>query len=271
MSDRPASEPGVDLWLASLDDLAAPISELDRTDPFTPSAADDDALNGARRVARSLLRRLIARRFGRELAAQPFAAGPFGKPLIAGLGGDFILAHTTREDGRSFALIGLGPVAAIGVDLEPVRTVRLDERRRELIIAAAEQVGAGALMPDPPDARILQAWARLEAWGKADGRGIGRTLTHFGIWGRGGIETPAAAVALSGAGLVVHDIDAGAGLYAAVALPGDVPPPKLYAVPTDLAALRAFVAAKGSGANSGVDLAPGAGQKGTVRSVAQPG
>lgn len=271
VSDQTASDPSVDLWLASLDDLAAPLGDLERADPLHPSAADDEGLNGSRRVARSLLRRLIARRFGRTLAAQPFTAGPFGKPLIAGLGGDFNLSHTTEADGRSFALIGLGPVAAIGVDLEPARTVRLDDRRRDLIIAAALRVGEGAVLPDLPASRVLQAWARLEAWGKADGRGIGRTLTQFGIWGRGTAGTAGAALAAAGEGLVVHDIDAGPGLFAAVALPQGVRPPKLRFVPTDLPSLQALIAAAGSDGNSGVDLAPGAGQKGTVRSVAQPG
>ncbi len=271
VSGQPASDRCVDLWLGSLDELAAPLDELDRADPLKPCAVDDEGLNGPRRVARSLLRRLLARRFGRALASQPFTAGPFGKPLIAGLGGDFNLSHTTQADGRSFALIGLGPVAAIGVDLEPTRTVRLDARRRDLIIAAALRVGEGAALPDLPALRVLQAWARLEAWGKADGRGIGRTLTQFGIWGRGAVGTSGVAPVQAGEELVVHDIDAGTGLFAAVALPRGVSPPELLFVPTDLPSLQAFIAAAGSDGNSGVDLAPGAGQKGTVRSVAQPG
>jgi hypothetical protein len=239
----------VDLWLASLDDLAASLGDLDRADPLQLCAGDDEGLSGPRRVARSLLRRLIARRFGRDFGAQPFTAGPFGKPRIAGLGGDFNLAHTTREDGRSFALIGLGAVAAIGVDLEPARTVRLDARRRELIIAAALSAGDGAALPDDPEARVLQAWARLEAWGKADGRGIGRTLTQFGIWGRGGAETSGAAPPVAGGGIIVHDIDAGPGFFAAVALPKGVRPPKLRFLPTDLPSLQALIAAAGPGAN----------------------
>ena len=272
-SDRSSSGPtaGVELWLAALDDLAGPLSDIERADPLGRVATDDDGLTGARGVARSLLRRLIARTFGRAVASLPFAAGPHGKPKLAGLGGDFNLAHTTTVDGRSHGLIGLGPVAAIGVDLEPQRIVRLDTRRRELIIEAALAVADGVGLPDSDDARILQAWARLEAWGKADGRGIGRTLRHFGIWGGGGADAPVDLGARKSGALVVHDVDAGAGLFAAVALPRGVSPPKLLFMPTDLPSLLAILAASGPGANSGVDLAPGAGQKGTVRSVAQPG
>ncbi|OYX98510.1 MAG: hypothetical protein B7Y80_15905 [Hyphomicrobium sp. 32-62-53] len=271
VSDQPSSGPpapdhGVELWIAALDDLEPLLLELDRTDPLGALAADNTGLTGARRVARSLLLRLIARRFGRAVAAQAFAIGPHGKPVLAGLDGDFNLSHTTAVDGQSFALIGLGRVAAIGVDLEPARTVRLDERRRDLIVNAALAVGDGAALPVSDEARTLQAWARLEAWGKADGRGIGRTLTHFRIWGRG--QSTAAS---TDPDLVVYDLDAGAGLFAAVALPRGAGRPKLLSVPTDLPSLRAFLAPSGPGSNSGVDLAPGAGQKGTVRSVAQPG
>jgi hypothetical protein len=272
VSDQPASrlhgpDQGIELWLAALDDLRPSLLDLEGTDPLGGPDTGDDELIGARRVARALLRRLIARRFGRAVAARPFASGPHGKPVLAGLDGDFNLSHATAADGQSFALIGVGRVAAIGVDLEPARTVRLDDRRRRLIVDAALAVGNGAALPDSDEARNLQAWARLEAWGKADGRGIGRTLTHFGIWGRG---QPGGAAGTD-PDLVVYDVDAGAGFFAAVALPRDAGPPKLLSVPTDLPSLRAFLAPSGLGANSGVDLAPGAGQKGTVRSVAQPG
>ena len=261
----------VELWLAPLDALAEPLQALEGADPLCPANECDD-FDVPRRVARLLLRRLIGRVFGRAAAVLPFANGPHGKPMLAGLAGDFNLSHTRAGDGQSFALIGAGRVAAVGVDLEPERTVRLDVRRRALIIEAAQLVGADAALPDHDDLRILQAWARLEAWGKADGRGIGRTLTHFGIWG-GRVEGAAASdEALSGAGrLRVHDLPAGRGLFAAVALPRAVNPPELLFLPTDFASLQAIFAAAGGGAKSGVDLAPGAGQKGTVRSVAQPG
>lgn len=259
---------GAELWLAALDDLAEPLADLDRCDPLGAVDMDGPPIDGPRRVARHLLRRLIARTFGRAAAVGAFAQGPHGKPVLPGLGGDFNLSHTTDGTGRSFALIGVGRVAAIGVDVEPVRTVRLDPRRQELIIAAAETLAEGAALPGSGEARILQAWARLEAWGKADGRGIGRTLTHCGIWGR---SAQATTGAVNGGSLLVHDVDAGAGLFAAVALPRGIPAPAVHWIPVDLPSLQALLGSEGGGANSGVDLAPGAGQKGTVRSVAQPG
>ncbi len=259
------------LWLIDLDALAKPLAECEARDPIGPPG-EYDTLDGPRRVARMALRRLIARSFSRTLAAQPFQAGPHGKPKLAGLAGDFNLSHTffgppmlggSARGARAVALAGLGRVASIGVDLEPLRTVRLDARRRAAVIAAAHGVAEGAPLPDDEEIAVIQAWARLEAWGKANGCGIGRTLSHFGIWGRAG--TPVVA-AMQGQGdeLIVHDIDVGPGLFAAVALPRGVAPPTVMVLPADPAALYEFLVHPKSGLNSGVDLAPRAGQKGRI-------
>jgi hypothetical protein len=97
-------------------------------------------------------------------------------------------------------------------------------------------VAEGAPLPDDEEIAVIQAWARLEAWGKANGRGIGRTLSHFGIWGRGRAGA-GACVQSQGDELIVHDIPAGPGLFAAVALPRGVRPPSVMALPVDPAAL----------------------------------
>ena len=234
----------IELWLIDLDALGEPLAERETRDSYCPPG-EIEALDGARRVARMALRRLLARNFGRPLAAQPFQAGPHGKPKLAGLAGDFNVSHTflgapsrsgAANEAKAVALIGLGRVASIGVDIEPHRTVRMDARRRAAIIAAGTAVADGAPLPDDEEIAVIQAWARLEAWGKADGRGIGRTLTHFGIWGRGGASA-VASMPSQGDELIVHDIAAAPGLLAAVALPRGVRPPSVMALPVDPAAL----------------------------------
>jgi hypothetical protein len=270
MSSGAVSGVPVELWLARLDALADPLADLERHDPVCASG-DLDGLDGARRTARLLLRRILARHFGRAVARLPFERRSNGKPAIPGLNGDFNLAHTTGAEG-AFALIGVGSVTLLGVDLELPRTVRLDARRRALIIDAALRVGCGAALLGDEDGRILQAWVRLEAWGKADGRGIGRTLSHFGVWG-GSDRTPVVSGAVQ-AGLdsrTVYDLAVGAGLNAAVALPLGVASPPVRDVPADPAALATLFSIAAESANSGVDLAPGAGHKVPHRSVAQPG
>lgn len=265
------TDASVELWLADLNALAEPLTRLEERNPLCPTS-ELEQFDEPRAIARMALRRLIARCFGRDVAARAFVPGAHGKPALPGLGGDFNLSHTSLrseplrpENARSLALIGLGRVCAIGVDLEPLRSVQLDARRRALIIKAALVIGGGVPLPDGDEKRILQAWARLEAWGKADGRGIGRTLKHFGIWGadRGETCVDIEQTSLT-SGLVVHDVAAGSGFFAAVALPGGVEPPKIGILPADPGALDIILCRPESCLNSSVDLASGAGQKGRI-------
>ena len=242
MGDPPAQSgpaPAADaaeVWFARIDTLAEVLAELELRDPLCP-AAELAAFDPFRRAARQLLRRLIARMFGRSFAGVPFTAGPHGKPCIPGLRGDFNLSHTGSLETGGFALIGLCPAGSIGVDLEQVRSVRLDDRRRAMIAEAAIRAASGAELPADDEARILQAWVRLEAWGKAEGRGIGRTLTNFGIWGREAGASSASNQAGDPA-LVVFDVDAGPGLWGAVAVPRGYRRPQLRTIPGDPVAAR---------------------------------
>lgn len=237
-----ASDEAIELWLIDLDTLGEPLAEREAQDPYCPPG-EIDALDASRKVARMALRRLLARSFGRSLSAQPFQPGPHGKPKLLGLAGDFNVSHTflgspssSGAEAKAVALIGLGRVASIGVDIEPLRAVRMDDRRRAAIISAGQSVADGAPLPNNEESAVIQAWARLEAWGKANGRGIGRTLSHFGIWGRGGASA-GDCVQSQGDEVIVHDIAAAPGLLAAVALPRGVRPPIVRALPLDPAAL----------------------------------
>lgn len=230
----------VELWLIDLDALGEPLAERESRDPHCPPG-EIDSLDGSRKVARIALRRLLARSFGRSLAAQPFQPGPHGKPKLPGLVGDFNVSHTfstssSGTEAKAVALIGLGRVASIGVDIEPLRAVRMDARRRGAIRAAGQSVADGTPLPDDEESAVIQAWARLEAWGKASGSGIGRTLSHFGIWGRGR-ASPDISMVSQGDEIIAHDIAAAPGLLAAVALPRGVRPPAIMALPVDPAAL----------------------------------
>lgn len=260
----PVDRPSVELWLADVAALAQPLADLDACDPLL--TADERAdLAGPRRAARMALRLLLGRMFGRAAASSVFMSAGHGKPSLAGLQGDFNLAHS-----GTLALIGIATAGPIGVDLESARSVRLDTRRRDAIAAASIRLAGGIDLPAGEDARMLQAWARLEAYGKASGQGIGRTLVQLGIWGRPKDEAvpPGASDSL---GLAVHDVDAGTGQHAAVALRAGVALPPLWHLPADASALSAIRNGAALPPNSGVDLRPGAGQKGPHRSVAQPG
>jgi hypothetical protein len=261
---RPATDGSahIELWFGDLEALAEPLLTLDEDAPLL-TAGERESLSGTRRTARMALRLLIGRFFGSRWASQPFAAGAHGKPTLPGLAGDFNIAHTA-----SAALVGLGCVTAIGVDLEPLRQVRLDARRRLAIAEAAIRVADGADLPIMDEARTLQAWARLEALGKADGLGIGRTLSRLGVWGRP-IPIPAAGSYTSedpdgSAPIAVRDVLAGAGFYAAVAVPRGTAVPSLRSLPLQLPALAAIRAGASPEPNSAVDLGPAAGHKGRI-------
>jgi hypothetical protein len=254
--------PYIELWFGDLEALADPLLALDGEAPLL-TACERETLAGTRRTARMVLRLLIGRVFGERWASQPFASGAHGKPTLPGLAGDFNIAHTT-----SAVLVGLGRVAAIGVDLEPERQVRLDARRRLAIADAAIRVAGGAVLPDMDEARTLQAWARLEALGKADGLGIGRTLSRLGVWGRPSVPPAAGAGAGDGdralATLAVRDVEAGAGFHAAVAAPHGTAVPPLRCLPLQMPVLAAIRAGASPEPNSAVDLGRAAGHKGRI-------
>jgi phosphopantetheinyl transferase len=236
--ENPPADP-IELWIAQLDALALPLSELETCEPLCP-AGELDGFDVHRRVARQLLRRLIARVFGRTFAKLPFTTGPHGKPHLPGLPGDFNLSHTMAEGAGAFALVAAGRAAAIGVDIEPRRAVRIDARRRASIIEAGIHAAGGADLPAHEDERVLQAWVRLEAWGKATGCGIGRTLSHFGVWGRA--SSALGARDAESDALIVFDVDAGPGLRGAIALPRGTRSPPLRAVPLNPAEVRQLLA-----------------------------
>jgi phosphopantetheinyl transferase len=259
--------PSIDLWFADLAQLADPLTALEARDPLAP-AAELEALDGPRRIARMTLRRLLARTFGRDFARTPFSAGPHGKPILDGLPGDFNVSHTIGPVAPGgCALIGIGHATAIGVDLEAARTVRLDERRRTMIIAAAIALGDGADLPGSDEDRVLHAWARLEAWGKADGRGIGRTLVKLGIWGRPREQSSLEASTpspLSNEPIRVHDVAVGPALFAAVAMAPSYTPPPVRFLPKGAAALAAVLSAPDDAAIPALTLPPGRGTRGQI-------
>ena len=259
--------PSTELWFADLAQLAAPLAALEARDPLAP-AAELETLDGPRRIARMTLRRLLARTFGSNVARTPLRAGPHGKPFLDELPGDFNVSHTIGPAAPGgCALIGIGHATAIGVDLETVRTVRLDERRRTMIIAAAIALGDGAELPGRDEDRVLQAWARLEAWGKADGRGIGHTLVKLGIWGRPREQASAGASKpspISNEPIVVHDVAVGPALFAAVAMPRSHSPPPVRFLPTDAAALAAVLSAPHDTANPALTSPSGRGTRGRI-------
>jgi hypothetical protein len=123
--------------------------------------------------------------------------------------------------------------------------LRLSERRRTELIAAATGLAGKPPPGTAPDARFLYAWCRLEAFAKARGLGIGRTLADLGL--RSGQPRAPADIevacrrAARAAGVKVRDLPLGRGLYAAVAA-GDAAPLRPQAFPADRAGIERLAA-----------------------------
>jgi 4'-phosphopantetheinyl transferase len=210
-----------ELWLIDVQRSAPALAELEREAPrLTPqdlrrARSIQDAHKRHERVAIATALRILLERMAGPLAAKaPFVTGARGKLGLADSSVQFSLSHI-----EGHALIGLTRAGEIGVDLESDRPLRLSDRRRAELTAAAEGL-AGKLAGTSPDARFLHAWCRLEAFAKARGHGLGRTLADLGLRSgrpRTSAEIEAAArAAVRAAGMTVRDIRLQAGLYAAV-------------------------------------------------------
>lgn len=203
---------------AALDIIEATCPRLSNGDHLKIERSVTRGAAGQRRAAYIALRLLIERAFGSEWRGVSFALAGTGKPYLEGLAGGFSLTHVDH-----YALIGVSYSGPIGVDLEPVRARAVAADRRSRIEAAAQRLANDAVLPVEPEARFLQAWVRLEALAKCDGRGIGRLLTGLGIIGGQSADQNAAAAytAAITAALTVRDvaIDPRLGIVAAVAMP----------------------------------------------------
>lgn len=266
----------MEVWLVELENCAA---ALEAEEARKPRLADDDLeriaaladplMRRQRRLATIALRGRIAW-FARSdrYDGVAFVRQPGGKPLLADTSLAFNVSHA---GGR--ALIALGRVGALGVDLEPERTLRMSADRQRALVRAAADVSsalarddrltaseaepladASGVAGDLPSAHgVLRAWVRLEAVAKAQGGGIGRLLTATGVLGarqRRPAQDGPPKSALSGLdGLAVRDLvvparhdyaTASAHWFAAIAADAAalvrVPPVRLLSAATIVAA-----------------------------------
>ena len=248
--------PPADVWSADLTRLGEPLLAHDRRHGVVPAGerarlarGRDQACTLERVAAHVLLRLALAEHLrrgastpaARAALAAPLSIGSAGKPELPGSGLSFSLAHV---DG--WALVAVSAGARIGVDLERERTLRLSARRAIAIAAAGAALTAGGedAGADPPGCEVLGAWVRLEAAAKCEGGGIAALFRALGLAGAGFDDLAAIRVRARDLGrtLAVHDIRfndgaPGTQLFAAVAGPRGMPPPRVRAVGTDLGPL----------------------------------
>lgn len=213
------------LWLVDLD-LARPA--LDAAEDVRPRLAADDEARAARfadrqhgarwRAARIALRMALERMAGDAVRGTPLVIEPHGRPSLPGSGVVFSLAHTIGP-AAAHALIAVATDGPIGCDIEREREVAMTSRRRARLRHAAE-----TLAPLPQgDAGEIAAWVRLEALGKADGRGVWPVLDAAGVHGGSAPADEDAATTVRGfaraLGVSIADVVLPVPLHGAVAAP----------------------------------------------------
>jgi len=182
----------VQVWLVDLERSAA---LLEAVETATPRLSDDDqvridALNDAdlkrqRRLTTIALRVLIsAYSGGPEFDRLPFERLGNGKPVLPGAKLQFSITHAGER-----ALVALGSVVPLGVDVEVLRAVNMPNDRQQAIVRAARTLGPFPQSEYTFEAsdhryRVLRAWVRLEALAKAHGCGIARVLAACGVLAR---------------------------------------------------------------------------------------
>jgi 4'-phosphopantetheinyl transferase len=239
----------LDLWLVDLDDCAEALEEVERLQPrlarhdIERAGAIVDLRERRRRLtAYAALRVVLERVAGPSVRAAPVTRTPGTKPRLEDCPADFSLAHTDR-----FALIAVSMVPSLGVDLEAPRPVQMVPHRMSEIMAIGSSLGEMPLPDASTDRAFFQAWARLEAFSKARGCGLARTLSDLGARGSPMRRPPCAELRANAqrllleTGLAVQDIALSLGLVAAVAAPRGTPPPQLRQFPTNRAAIEQLI------------------------------
>lgn len=224
MGARRIAHPAAELWLLDMDAAAEVLRRqggatpwLTRSDHLRLKRIRDRTEKARRAATYVALRLIIARLAGRRHARARMVRLPGRAPRLLGVPAVFNLSHSEH-----LALIGVARRGRIGVDMEAARTVPMSPRNRGRIVAAANELSRARILLPEPDRDVLQGWTRLEAFSKATGRGINRTLADFGIraqqnprWHTQGGSIPEKALRQL-PGFVLHDV-ALPGAIAAVA------------------------------------------------------
>jgi 4'-phosphopantetheinyl transferase len=176
----PLAKGEVHVWFADLDlpaqrraVLARLLSadERQRADRYSPVPAREQFV-----AARGLLRVLLGAYLHVPPAEVVFAAGPQGKPTLAGAPLHFNVSHS-----RGGALIAVTTVAEVGVDLERLRPYPNYRDMAERFFHPGEAAALVALPAAQAEQAFFHVWTRKEAFLKATGLGIAGGLERVQI------------------------------------------------------------------------------------------
>lgn len=118
---------------------------------------------GRREAAAAYLRHVLGTVTDRPPGSLRFAAGPHGKPALAG-GPEFSLAHS-----GALVMVAVSAQAPVGADVEQMRPGLTEVAR---FFSPAEQDRLAALPEPQRDLEFFALWTLKEAYRKATGEGI---------------------------------------------------------------------------------------------------
>jgi 4'-phosphopantetheinyl transferase len=241
----------IEVWLVNLAH-AGPVLEVEERETPRLSNCDRDRLDAIvdlasrreRLAAYVALRIVLERVAGSCVRGRTFVVEAGGKPRLADMSLEFSLSHT---DG--FALMGVNTAGAIGVDIERRRILRLSERHRGALQAAAAGLADETLGLGEDDYAVLRAWVRLEAFAKARGTGLAHLLVQIGLRGPDAVRAGAcphqirrmAAQLAAASRLAVVDFAFGEDLIGAAAIAKCASAPPVFLFPCDRCGVSAIL------------------------------
>ncbi|NEQ52084.1 MAG: 4'-phosphopantetheinyl transferase superfamily protein [Leptolyngbya sp. SIO3F4] len=127
-------------------------------------------------VARSSLRKILARYSQQTPAGLTFDYGPYGKPFLRDNGSlQFNLSHSGE-----YALCGVAR-QIVGLDIELLRSMDRLEGLIKRCLAPCEQEDLAHIPPNQQSTAFLKYWTCKEAYLKATGQGISESLQAIAV------------------------------------------------------------------------------------------
>jgi 4'-phosphopantetheinyl transferase len=156
-------------------------------DMLTP----DEREQASRYMSASLTHRFISRRaalrqilaaYSRMRAADlAFRTGAHGKPHLLETDGAASTLEFNLSDAGDYALVALTMQRAIGVDIEAIRPIEDADGIVAHHFSAIERAAYRRLAPEQRPTAFFTAWTRKEAFIKAIGLGLNRSLDSFSV------------------------------------------------------------------------------------------
>jgi 4'-phosphopantetheinyl transferase len=130
-------------------------------------------------LARGWLRHLLGTHAGRPPATIEFASNEFGKPSLTPSTSPAIHFNLSHSD--PLALIAFTHQGETGIDIEKIRPEVMGEKIAERFFSREEVEALESVSPEHQADAFFTCWTRKEAYIKARGDGLYRSLDTFAV------------------------------------------------------------------------------------------